>query len=107
MSHLDLAPIGNCAVASLIDERARHVWFGFPRLDSDPMFNALLNGENPSAGFMDIVVDGFESSRQSYIRNTPILETVLRSFASRISRPGSGSSGESTGRRCWCAVSSP
>ena len=78
MSHLDLAPVGNCAVASLIDGCARHVWFGFPRLDSDPMFNALLNGDDPPAGFMDIVVDDFESARQSYVRNTPILETILR-----------------------------
>ena len=78
MSHLDLAPIGNCAVASLVDGRARHVWFGFPRLDSDPVFNSLVNGDDPPAGFMDIVVDGYESSRQSYIRNTAILETILR-----------------------------
>lgn len=78
MSHLELAPVGNCAIASLIDARGRHVWFGFPRLDSDPMFNSLLNGDDPRAGFMDVVVDGFESSRQSYVRNTPILKTVLR-----------------------------
>jgi Glycosyl hydrolases family 15 len=78
MSHLDLAPIGNCAVASLIDECARHVWFGFPRLDSDPVFNALVNGGEPAAGFMDVVVDGYDCSRQAYIRNTAILETVLR-----------------------------
>jgi len=78
MPHLDLAPIGNCAVASLIDGCARHVWFGFPRLDSDPMFNSLVNGTDPSAGFMDVVVDGYESSRQSYVRNTAILETILR-----------------------------
>jgi hypothetical protein len=83
MSHLELAPVGNCAIASLIDERARHVWFGFPRLDSDPMFNSLVNGSDPSAGFMDVVVDGFESSRQSYVRNTPILETILRPRTAR------------------------
>ncbi|HEX4181747.1 MAG TPA: glycoside hydrolase family 15 protein [Caulobacteraceae bacterium] len=78
MPHLELSPIGNCAVSSLIDDRGRHVWFGFPRLDSDPLFNALLNGEDPLAGFMDVVVDGFESARQSYQRNTAILETILR-----------------------------
>ena len=81
MPQLDLAPVGNCAVASLIDGCARHVWFGFPRLDSDPVFNALLNGDDPPAGFMDVVVDGYESSRQSYVRNTAILETVLRTEA--------------------------
>ncbi len=78
MSHLDLAPIGNCAVASLVDQNGRHVWFGFPRLDGDPVFNALVNGDDPAAGFMDVVVDGFESSRQAYVRNTAVLETILR-----------------------------
>jgi hypothetical protein len=77
MSHLDLAPIGNCAIASLIDSRARHVWFGFPRLDGDPAFNALLNGEEPPAGFMDVLVEGLTLARQGYVRNTAILETVL------------------------------
>ncbi len=77
MSQLDLAPVGNCAVASLIDTRARHVWFCFPRLDGDPVFNALVNGNDPATGFMDIVVDGYKSSRQSYIRNTAILETIF------------------------------
>jgi hypothetical protein len=78
MSHLDLAPIGNCAVASLIDQQARHVWFGFPRLDGDPVFNALVNGDDPAAGFMDVVVEDFESARQAYVRNTAVLETILR-----------------------------
>jgi GH15 family glucan-1,4-alpha-glucosidase len=77
MSHLDLAPIGNCAIASLIDPRGRHVWFGFPRLDSDPPFNALLNGHDPAAGFMDVQADGLTPASQGYVRNTAILETVL------------------------------
>ncbi|HEY0283711.1 MAG TPA: hypothetical protein VGC27_13945 [Rhizomicrobium sp.] len=45
MSHLNLAPIGNCAVAGLIDARACHVWFCFQRLDADPVFNALASGQ--------------------------------------------------------------
>jgi len=81
MAQLDLAPIGNCAIASLIDAQARHVWFCFPRLDGDPVFNALVNGDNPDAGFMDIVVEGRKSSRQSYMRNTAILETWIETDA--------------------------
>jgi hypothetical protein len=77
MSRLDLAPIGNCAIASLIDPHARHVWCGFPRLDSDPVFNALLNGDEPPSGFMDVQVDGFSLASQNYVRNTAVLETVL------------------------------
>lgn len=81
MSSLQLAPIGNCAVASLVDGMGRHVWFCFPRLDGDPVFNALVNGENPKTGFMDVVVEGFRSARQSYIRNTAVLETILTTNA--------------------------
>jgi len=81
MSNLDLAPVGNCAVASLVDANARHVWFCFPRLDGDPAFNALVNGADPASGFMDIVVQGRAGSRQSYIRNTAILETHIRTEA--------------------------
>jgi len=75
--NLDLAPIGNCAIASLVDINARHVWFCFPRLDGDPVFNALVNGDDPAAGFMDIHVEGQASSRQTYVRNTAILETHI------------------------------
>lgn len=78
MSHLDLAPIGNCAVASLIDPQGRHAWFCFPRLDGDPVFNALVNGDDPKDGFMDVVVEGLASARQSYLPNTAILETILQ-----------------------------
>lgn len=77
MSQFDLAPIGNCGVASLVDTKGRHVWFCFPRLDGDPVFNALVNGGDPERGFMDLAVEGLRSSRQRYIPNTAILETVL------------------------------
>ncbi|MFL5260281.1 MAG: glycoside hydrolase family 15 protein [Hyphomicrobiales bacterium] len=74
---MELAAVGNCTVASLVDDRARHVWFCFPRLDGDPLFNALVNGNEPRAGFMDVDVVRFKSSRQSYIRNTAVLETII------------------------------
>jgi GH15 family glucan-1,4-alpha-glucosidase len=78
MRQLDLAVIGNCNVASLVDQRGRHVWFCFPRLDGDPVFNALVNGDDPASGFMDVIVDGYFASRQCYLRNTAVLETMLR-----------------------------
>ena len=56
MTTLDLAVIGNCAIASLIDRNARHNWFCFPRLDGDPVFCALVDGNEPTRGFMDVVV---------------------------------------------------
>lgn len=73
---LQLAAIGNCAVASLITREARHVWFGFPRLDADPVFSALLGGLDPEQGFMDVTLRDAVSWCQAYIRNTAMLETI-------------------------------
>lgn len=78
-ANLDLAAIGNCIVASLIDRRGRHVWHCHPRLDADPVFSALLNGENPEAGFWDVELRGTVESRQSYVGNAAILVTHLSS----------------------------
>ena len=77
MATLDLAAIGNCAIASLVDRNARHVWFCFPRLDGDPVFSALINGEDPQQGFMDVVVCDAVETTQRYIRNTAVLETII------------------------------
>ena len=79
---LDLAPIGNCTVSSLIDRRGRHVWSCAPRIDSDPVFSALLDDrdfDDPEArGFWTIEIEDFADASQSYLRNTAILRTELR-----------------------------
>lgn len=77
MSSLDLAVIGNCAIASLVDANARHVWFCFPRLDADPVFCALVDGEAPHHGFMDVVVRDKITATQTYLKNTAVLETII------------------------------
>jgi GH15 family glucan-1,4-alpha-glucosidase len=77
MSSLDLAVIGNCAIASLIDRNARHVWFCFPRLDADPVFCALVDGEDPSRGFMDVQVRDAVATSQNYVHSTAVLETDI------------------------------
>ena len=76
MSDLELGVIGNCAVASLISRKGRHVWFGYPRFDSDPVFSSLLGGENPERGFTDVVLANEAQWTQGYMRNTAILETT-------------------------------
>jgi hypothetical protein len=95
---MDLAVIGNCSVASIVNAVGRHMWFCFPRLDCDPVFNALLNGDAPPAGFMDVELESMTGARQKYFRNTAILETVLTcgdgsgiritDFAPRFKRDG-------------------
>ncbi|MCG2842611.1 glycoside hydrolase family 15 protein [Sandaracinobacter sp. RS1-74] len=99
---LNLAPIGNCTVAALVDRQARFVWACLPRLDGDPFFPALLRGEDPagdgSAGHWSIDLDGYAFSRQDYVRNSAVLRTILVSdrgdevevvdFAPRFARQG-------------------
>jgi len=77
MLGLNLAVVGNCAIASLIGQDGRHVWFCFPRLDGDPIFCALLGGAEPEAGFMDVQVRDQVSTTQNYVPSTPVLETII------------------------------
>ena len=78
MSDLDLAVIGNCQIAALLDCRARLVWACVPRFDGDPTFCSLLIGDrDPEAGFYDVQLSGFVRSEQRYVTNTAVVETVL------------------------------
>ncbi|MDB5369577.1 MAG: glycoside hydrolase 15-related protein [Roseomonas sp.] len=74
---LDLAPVGNGIVAGLFDRLGRCSWLCWPRFDGDPIFCSLLGGVEPQDGFMECEVIGLRSSRQTYRRNTAILETEL------------------------------
>ena len=51
---LDLAVIGNCAVAALIDSTGAMVWGCWPRFDADPIFCSLVDGDAPDGGFFSI-----------------------------------------------------
>jgi GH15 family glucan-1,4-alpha-glucosidase len=78
MADLDLALVGNCQIAALIDRRARIVWGCLPRFDGDPAFCALLAGDGePKAGFYDVELLDLSRSEQRYLPNTAIVETVL------------------------------
>lgn len=75
--NLDLAPIGNCSVSALVDRRGRFVWACVPRVDGDPVFSALMDGDDPEHGFWAIELEGQVQVDQAYVRNTPVLRTVL------------------------------
>ena len=75
--NLDLAPIGNCSISALIDRNGRYVWACAPRVDGDPVFSALMDGLQPEHGFWDIVLEDQREVSQAYVRNTPVLRTVL------------------------------
>lgn len=74
---LDLAPIGNCSISALIDRQGRYVWACAPRVDGAPVFSALMDGMDPEHGFWDVELEGQASVEQAYVRNTPVLRTVL------------------------------
>ncbi|MFU8821617.1 MAG: glycoside hydrolase family 15 protein [Gammaproteobacteria bacterium] len=76
---LELAVIGNCQVGALVDELGRMVWACMPRFDSNPVFCALLaGGDQPvERGIFEVVLEDFVRAEQSYVTNTPILETWL------------------------------
>ncbi|OYX65461.1 MAG: glucoamylase [Sphingomonadales bacterium 32-64-17] len=76
---LELWPIGNCQVSGLIDRRGAIVWGCVPRVDGDPTFCALVNGDAQDVGVWRFEIEGQVSATQSYIRNTPILVTRLES----------------------------
>ncbi len=75
--NLDLAPVGNCSISALIDRGGRYVWACAPRVDGDPVFSALMDGSDPEHGFWDIELEDQTTVEQAYIRNTPVLRTVL------------------------------
>jgi GH15 family glucan-1,4-alpha-glucosidase len=78
---LDLGVIGNCEVAGLVDTYGRMVWACLPRLDGEPAFNALLTpaGGDAQTGVFAIDLQGCIGTERQYVRNTAVLQTIVRS----------------------------
>ncbi|HEY1314681.1 MAG TPA: trehalase-like domain-containing protein, partial [Steroidobacteraceae bacterium] len=76
---LDLAVIGNCQVAALIDSQGRIVWGCLPKPDADPVFCALLSraGGASSSGVFAVDLRDMTDAKRIYLRNTAIVETTL------------------------------
>ena len=95
---LELWPIGNCQVSGLIDTKGALVWGCVPRVDGDPVFCSLLNGDRQDLGAWCFELEGQVAATQHYERNTPILITRLeaedgsaveiRDFCPRFERSG-------------------
>ena len=80
MSHqpdLNLAVIGNGAIASLIDPLGTHIWCCWPRFDGDPVFHGLLGG-GQETGILGVALLGQVASHQCYLPNSAIIETILQ-----------------------------
>ncbi|MFL0356910.1 glycoside hydrolase family 15 protein [Erythrobacter sp. GH1-10] len=78
LPNLELWPIGNCQVSGLIDRTGALVWGCVPRVDGDPVFSSLLNGDQRDAGIWRFELEGQVEAEQEYIRNTPHLVTTLK-----------------------------
>jgi len=78
-SDLDLAVIGNCQVAALIDRCGRIVWMCLPKPDADPVFCALLRreGGDSVSGVFAVDLQNMAEAKRQYVRNTAIVETTL------------------------------
>ena len=78
-STLDLAVIGNCQIAALIDWRGRIVWMCLPKPDADPVFCALLRreGGDSDSGVFAVDLQDMVNAQRAYVRNTAIVETTL------------------------------
>lgn len=74
---LSLGVVGNCAFSALIDPHGRVVWSCLPRFDGDPVFNALLGGNNTEQGAFAIEIENLAEVRQRYEPNTAVLVTEL------------------------------
>jgi GH15 family glucan-1,4-alpha-glucosidase len=83
--NLDLGVIGNGTLAALIDPVGTILWCGFPRLDGDPIFCALLGGTQPyrpqepdNGGYFAVEpAGGMASSHQAYQLNSAVLVTRI------------------------------
>ena len=79
---LELGIIGNGTIAALINESADIGWFCLPRFDGEPVFNALVGG----GGAFRVLLDGAARHRQTYRRNTAIIETEIEAEDGSIIR---------------------
>jgi hypothetical protein len=74
---LNLAVIGNCQIAALIDANGTIVWACLPRMDGDPVFSSLLSPVGEAGrGAFSITMEGAFHIHQRYLRNTAVVETL-------------------------------
>jgi GH15 family glucan-1,4-alpha-glucosidase len=66
--------VGNCQVNALISDRGSVDWFCCPQPDSPPIFGRILD---PDGGHFSITSPHIKETKQNYISNTNILETVI------------------------------
>jgi GH15 family glucan-1,4-alpha-glucosidase len=71
----DLGIVGNCQFAALVHRDGSVVWCCLPRLDSDPVFGALL--DTAGGGRFRVGPASGALGAQRYLPNTNVLETLF------------------------------
>ncbi len=71
----DLGIIGNCQLAALVHRDGSIVWCCLPRLDSEPVFGALLDAAH--GGRFRVGPASGSLGAQRYLPNTNVLETLF------------------------------
>ena len=89
MNNLDLGLIGNSRTSALIDQQARIVWWCYPHFDNNPLCCTLLHTEqrddSPDAfGYIDILFPESHTVRQTYQRNSAVLQTRMKDDAGNV-----------------------
>lgn len=87
---LDLALIGNGTVVALIDRSGSICWSCMPRMDSPPVFDALLDSADglPLDGAMTVELEGLARSEQTYDPATAVVRGRWRATRACASRCG-------------------
>lgn len=68
--------VGNCSYMAHVDLSGSVVWLCWPRFDSSPVFQRLLDPEGPSV-FSVLPSKTALNRRQRYLPNTNVLETTI------------------------------
>ena len=89
MNKLELGMIGNSRTSALIDTSAKIVWWCYPHFDSNPLCCSLLRSEEKNSaadafGFIDMIFEESHTVRQTYLRNSAILQTRLQDTAGNV-----------------------
>ncbi len=89
MNKLELGMIGNSRTSALIDTSAKIVWWCYPHFDSNPLCCSLLRSEEKNSaadafGFIDMIFEESHTVRQTYRRNSAILQTRLQDTAGNV-----------------------
>jgi GH15 family glucan-1,4-alpha-glucosidase len=78
----DYGLIGDCRTAALVSSCGSIDWCCFPHFDSPSFFGAILDRRN--GGFFSIAPAGRFSSKQRYIEDTNVIETLFETGSGRI-----------------------